>query len=539
MKKILLIIIFTISSCKSFKKLDYKDNARLDNLNIKKIKSFKNWHLKDFETDTILGISLDRAYDTFLIHKKAKPVIVAIIDTEIDTNHKGLKNKIWLNKDEIPNNNIDDDRNGYTDDINGWNFKGNKNGESSKFVNFEYVRVLKKLNVKYRNLDSTSIKKDKNYPLFLRATKAYKKREEYEIKEKENAQRLSDIYFNTKKKIKGLLNGSNKLTIEVIDSFKKLKKIDEFNAAVLTHCIKNNTDSLAIEKRKFLSRERIDKLMNLNYNDRIFPNDNESNILDSLYGNKYVNNNLHLMTHGTKMAGVIKNISKKDEISIMPIVISSYGDEHDKDIALAIRYAVNNGAKVINMSFGKEFSMNQKWVIEAIKYAEKKDVIILSSAGNSGFDLDKKNNYQYPSDNFDSEKEETNNFITIGSSSYSFDKKLKVKSSNYGKSNVDLFAPGRKISTIAPNEKESYTGGTSGACAVVSGVAGLIRSYYPKLTASQVKYILMESGLEFDIEVNTPTKEDKDKTTPFNQLSKSGKILNAYNVLLMADSISR
>jgi cell wall-associated protease len=191
------------------------------------------------------------------------------------------------------------------------------------------------------------------------------------------------------------------------------------------------------------------------------------------------------------------------------------------------------------MSFGKEFSLHKEWVFDAIKYAEKNNVLIISSAGNFGYNLNSNNDY-YPNDNIDNGAEISANFVLVGATSYSINSALKTESSNYGKNDVDLFAPGDKIFTTLPNNKYSNNlGGTSLASAITSGVAALIFSYYPNLTASQVKHILMDTGLEYTLEVNTLTEEDKNKTTPFNQLSKSGKVLNAYNAFIMADSISR
>ncbi len=539
MRNITSILFFVFLSCKSvhqFKHIKSDFNNLTFNINKK---ATKGWHLKDIENDSIIGISLQRAYDSLLVNKKTTKITVAIIDTEVDIHHKKLIGKIWYNKKEIPNNYIDDDNNGYIDDINGWNFKGNKKGESSRFVNFEYVRILRMLNKKYKKLDSLAIKKDNQYALYKRAKKAYDRRFKYEKKEQQNNIKLNQIYYTSKNKVYQLLKKKKEITIKMVDSLKEIKKISDIDASYLTSFIKYNIDSTYIANEEFLAKQRRDKLLNLKYNDRITTGDDENNILDSIYGNNIVNENLNWMTHGTKMAGVINNILKKKEAKIMPIVISGYGDEHDKDIALAIRYAVNNGAKVINLSFGKEFSKNFNWVKDAIQYAEKKDVLLISSAGNFSYNLNEKDKKAFPNDSFDSVNEISDNFLLIGASSYTLNEKLKRKSSNYGNSEVDLFAPGYKISTIGVNKNNTSTGGTSAAAAITSGSAALIRSYYPNLTASQVKHILMDSGLEFTIEVSTPTKTDKKKTTPFNKLSKSGKILNVYNALIMADSINR
>lgn len=500
----------------------------------------KNWHLQDIENDSIIGISLNKAYDYLLTNKKFHKNIIAIIDSEIDIHHNKLMKHIWVNKDETPNNGIDDDGNGYIDDINGWNFTGNKKGKSSLFVNFEYVRILRTLNNKYKKLDSIAIKKDIQYPLFLRAQQAYKKRMKFEQRELKNNNKFKKLYYPPKNKIDQLFGEKTKLNAKLLDSLKDINLITDKDAIFLKDCVKRNVDSTYIADYLFLAKQRREKLLNLNYFDRTIVEDDENNILDSIYGNNILNGNLKWMTHGTRMSGVIINIIKKNETQIMPVITSGYGDEHDKDIALAIRYAVNNDAKVINVSFSKEFSKNFNWVKEAIQYAESKDVLVISSAGNFGNNLNLKGNKTYPNDNFDGEDECSDNFLLVGATNTKLNKSFKRKDSNYGNTQVDLFAPGYKISTIGANNKnEEYTSATSAASMITSGVAALIRSYYPDLTASQVKHILMDSGLEFKFEVSTPTKEDKNKTTPFNKLSKSGKYLNAYNALLMADRIAK
>ncbi len=540
MKKNICTFLLSFLLCNiSSAQLNYiKINSNHYSFKTKKV--IKNWHLKDIEKDSIIGISLQRAYDSLLHGKKQVEVIVAILDNEIEINHDKLKNRIWYNKNEIPNNNIDDDSNGFIDDINGWNFKGNSKGENSLFVNFEYVRILRALNEKYKHLDSIAIKKDLEYPLYVRAKKAFDTRFKYEQKKKEGHTRIKKRYFSAINKVNSLFNNKRIITTKLLDSLNDKNIMSNKEISFLKECVEYNIDSNYIAKQQYMAKERREKLLNLNYNDRIIPNDDENNLNDSIYGNKIVDSNLNLLKHGIRMAGVINSVFREDKIKIMTTVTSSYGDEHDKDIALAIRYAVNNGAKVINMSFSKEFSKNFNWVKDAIQYAEQKDVLIISAAGNFGNNLNLKENKTYPNDNFNGEDECSDNFLLVGSTNAKLDKNFRRKSSNYGNSQVDLFAPGQKIATLGINNNNNKsTNATSAASAITSGVASLIRSYYPSLTASQVKHILMDSGLEFTFEVSTPTEEDKNKTTPFNKLSKSGKYLNAYNALLMAGRISK
>ena len=209
------------------------------------------------------------------------------------------------------------------------------------------------------------------------------------------------------------------------------------------------------------------------------------------------------------------------------------GDERDKDVALAIRYAVDNGAKVINMSFGKSWSPNPEWVFEAFKYAEKNDVLLVHAAGNDGKDIDVSENW--PNDTADKINELCDNVLTVGAMSSNYDENIPATFSNYGKKNVDVFAPGVQIYSTVPNNEYAKYNGTSMASPEVAGVAALVRSYYPELSASQVKHIIMNSGVEVDMDVLIPGKENEKAN--FSTLSVSGKVLNAYNALVLADKM--
>ncbi|WGH74713.1 S8 family serine peptidase [Tenacibaculum tangerinum] len=504
--------------------------------------NLKNWHFKDVIIDTISGISLNRAYDSLLIHKRGKEVVVAIIDMAVDVTHKELENHIWVNIDEIPNNTKDDDDNGYIDDVNGWNFLNNKTGENNEFVNYEYTRILKKYNSKFQNKTINEVRSEDSllFVKYKRALEAHTNRLKYAKEDSTYITNVSKWKSEAEHTVEKFIT-IEKQTLERLDSLKNIyPKNDKLQTAIhrKSNFIKYGFTDDYIEDYKLKAESRISKLLNTNFDDRKVQGDDSEDINDLEYGTPNFNVNTSLLDHGTKIAGIITNIGLNKEIKIIPLAISAYGDEHDKDISLAIRYAVNNGAKVINMSFYKTFILNKKWVDDAIRYAEKNNVLIINCAGNDDFNLNENQNYPTDQDH-NSSVEISDNFLKIGASGVYLDEKLKYSSSNYGKKEVDLFAPGYKVYTTYPNNENGYMGGTSSGAAITSGVAALIYSYYPNLTASQIKHILMDSGLEYTFEVSTPTKEDKNKTTPFNQLSKSGKVLNAYNALIMADSISR
>jgi subtilisin family serine protease len=280
----------------------------------------------------------------------------------------------------------------------------------------------------------------------------------------------------------------------------------------------------------------------IDFNGRL-AGDNPDDITDTNYGNAYVIGSKDDEIHGTHVSGIIAAERNNgvgmngvaQNTKIMAVRAVPDGDEYDKDVALAIRYAVDNGAKVINMSFGKSYSPNAQWVFDAIKYAAEKDVLLVHAAGNDASDIDTAENF--PNDSKDKVTEITDNVLTVGAMTRFFDDKIVASFSNYGKKNVDVFAPGLEIYSTFPKNSYKSIQGTSMAAPEVAGVAALVRSYYPKLTASQVKHIIMDSGIKFNKPVIKPGSESD--TVNFNDLSVSGSILNAYNALVLADKLSK
>ncbi len=511
----------------------------------------KTWHHKDILEDTIPGISLDKAYRELIKDKKGKEIIVAVIDTKLDIFHEDIKEQLWVNKNEIPDNGIDDDKNGYIDDTHGWNFLGNSKGEDVIYSNFESIRIIRKYEAIFKGKSKSEIDDDSlnKYNSYWSAKEGL----EMELKEGVENQSIWTNFYNAIPKSRVALKEffpKEDYTISQLEDLSKIHKNDTILSPLIYYMhyylTYNYTDKKMLDRKKSADI-KVETSLSLNYNERDLIGDDPDDLNNTDYGNNLVYNDSVPFQHAIRVAGAIaanreNNIGAKgvyDKAKIMSLCVApSGGDEHDKDITLAIRYAVNNGAKIINMSFGKPFSLCKEWVDDAIRYANSKDVLIVCSAGNDGREVTYEKNH-YPNDQAERLLEISNNLMKVGASYYTLDKNLKSSSSNYSKEHVDVFAPGRKIYSPMHGNKYEARSGTSYSAPIVSGVAALIRSYYPKLTASQVKEIIMESGVSYDIDVEIKNEDGTKKLVPFSELSKSGKIVNAYNALLMADQVSK
>jgi cell wall-associated protease len=492
----------------------------------------KRWSHLDLIKDSIPGMSVDRAYAELLQGKKGQKVIVGIVDSGVDIEHVDLQGMIWTNKKEIPGNGIDDDKNGFIDDVHGWNFLGNAVHE-----NLEMTRIVKKA--------------DDGSPEYKAALAQYNEKYEKALKDKQQVDFLLDVHNTIKKEL-------NKKTYKIED-LSVITSTDPKVArskAIMTQIFTNAGPTFDPEADFGEYKEQVDDQLNYNlnkeYDGRKVVGDNPEDIKNNHYGNNVVfGPDKEKALHGTHVAGIIAQVRGNNlggdgvaspNVEILTVRAVPDGDEYDKDIALAIRYAVDNGAKVINGSFGKSFSPHKDWVYDAIKYAAKKDVLIVHAAGNDGYNIDETKNINYPNDSKDNIKEFADNVITIGAINKSYGENVVASFSNFGKINVDVFAPGEEIYATVPNNKYKYLQGTSMASPNAAGVAALIRSYYPKLKAAQVKKILMDSGVALPSMVVLGESENPDenpKAVSSVESSKTAKMVNAYNALIMAEKMSK
>ena len=508
----------------------------------------KNWGEYDLVLDTIPGMSVNRAYSEIIKNKTGNQVIVAVIDSGVDIDHEDLKSVVWVNKDEVAGNRKDDDRNGYIDDIHGWNFLGDAVKE-----NMEYTRIYKSLKPKYDGKPSSAISSSDRaeYDLYLSAKAEYEKEYNETIQTKTQYEQIKQQLTIAHKAVSAKLGKEDYTKKELAAMTATTPEMQQYKG-MLTQ-IQNNVDENIPEALKQLDEaieyfsNRLDSHFNLNLDGRAIVGDNPYDITDNKYGNNKVSGptkDKEDVKHGTHVAGIIA--AKRDNnigingvannVKILVVRAVPDGDEYDKDIALGIRYAVDNGAKVINTSFGKYFSPNPEFVFDALKYAASKDVLIINAAGNEGLDLDTK--MVYPNDQTPQNSTEiVDNVLTVGALNYDYGSGLVAGFSNYGKSNIDVFAPGTKIWSTTPNNTYEFLQGTSMAAPAVAGVAAIIRSFYPKLTAAQVKHIIMNSGVS--TKATVVVGEENTLNKKFTDLSVSGKMVNLYNALILAEKESK
>jgi cell wall-associated protease len=514
-----------------------------------KINELKNWQNLDIQKDSIPGISLDRWYKEQSTKKRLKPIVVAVIDSYIDINHEDLKNQIWVNKNEISNNNIDDDNNGYIDDSNGWNFLGNNKGESTFSLNYDATRRLRKL--LHKNIDTTNFKGNKADSLeYIKIKASLANSKKKNVSKQEEAKYYQETYVSSFNRLNKIFN-NKKYTLVQVDSVFKAREFDAdddlyYDLYFARDFLKANNNKAWIDLFKERTEVELTTSLSPFFNENKIIQDRETDVADRNYGNNQISKYANKTWHNTMMSGMIvadreNKIGIKgfgNHIKVMPLVVSSVsGNNRDKDIALAIEYAVNNGAKVINMSFGKSDPIYPEWIRNALKYAEEKDVLVVVSAGNSNENLDTV--FSYPNDyyNVGDENEYIENLIIVGGIDHNVNEKLMCQYSSFGKKNVDIMAPATDIWCLDPLRKYTMNDGTSFSAAITSGAATLIRSRYPKLTAKQVKDIILESSIKYDIEVIVPGTTDK--KVKFSELSKSGGVLNVYNAMLLAEKVSQ
>jgi len=503
----------------------------------------KNWHAMDLKTDGFYGISLKQAY-LFLKGKKNKTVIVTTIDSGIDTAQKDLASILWVNPKEIPNNGKDDDGDGYVDDVHGWDFLGGKDRKVDFTETTEEVRQYNKLKGKYIAVTTAPAGQEKEFAYWQKVKTTYDSTMSKTLRENKELTYELNIFSATNFYVKRELKLKSDQTFTKADLARIHTSNDTINQSkavwesVFAQVGEDATNAKVIKE----ITEEAAKLNNnitpdLDARARIVGDDPDVND-GKPYGNNVLKN--EDASHGTGVAGLIGAVRNNgygidgvaDNVRIMSIKAVPNGDEYDKDIANAIRFAVDHGAKIINMSFGKKLSPHKDWVDAAFKYAASKDVLLVQASGNDNEDMDAKP--EFPNDTY-LDGSTTDNVISVGASGPRPDTLLAASFSNYGKNSVDVFAPGAKVTSIDTDAEFNTADGTSFSAPIVTGIAALCLEYYPDLSAKQLKQIILECATPVKgVMVNKPGTNTK---VDFGTLSKTGGIVNAYRALEIASKM--
>lgn len=513
------------------------------------LKAPNDWFLMDPMDDGIMGTGAQKAHDFVRGKSPKKTVVVAVIDSGVDLDHEDLKGKIWVNEGEIPGNGIDDDNNGYVDDVHGWNFIGGEDGSHIAEDSHELTREYLRLKAKFDGKEEADVKRRQReeFAYWLKIKENF-------VSTQEEAEQNYGFFQNLQE---GFTRAAEIIKEELqVEDFgeEDLSQINSDDAAVssakslLTQIFSNmRQDGMSIneilsEIAKALEyyETQVKYAYNPDFDPRSIVGDDPEDYKDRNYGNNDPTG--PDANHGTHVSGIIAADRNNDlgikgiaeHVLIMPIRAVPNGDERDKDIANAIYYAVDNGADIINMSFGKSYSPGKKAVDKAVKYAQKKGVVLIHAAGNSSKETNPSNNF--PNKYF-TKKGEASNWIEVGASSWQADETLAAEFSNFSQTGVDLFAPGVDIYSTTPGSEYENNSGTSMAAPTVAGVAALLLAYYPELKADQVREILKASV--YDKAAHPVLKPGTDDLVPFNQLSKTGGVVNAYKAIQMAESMTK
>ncbi|MEQ9262084.1 MAG: S8 family serine peptidase [Owenweeksia sp.] len=503
---------------------------------------YVNWYNQDPDEDKVLGAAVNRAYKELLNDRTPeKKIVVAVIDGGVDIDHEDLKGRIWINKNEIPDNGIDDDSNGFVDDLHGWNFLGNSKGENIVYGNYEFVRILRDRAPWFEGVTNISEVPDSLHT-------AYREYKQCQALYEEKLDRIRENYknfmgfeerFNRYEDIiKKHLDQKTNLTLKDVYGVRSQEREVLQAKGFLIYILENGFSYADMKNEKKHMEAALNHHLNLAFDPRSIIND-DLTTLNNPHGNPDVKGTR--AKHGTMVSGIIAagrdNAIGIDGIAsnveIMALRTVPDGDEYDRDVALSIIYAVNNGANVINMSFGKDYSPQKHLVDEALKYAASKNVLIVHAAGNSSDNLDTVPHFPIK---YYGAVDTIQNWMVVGANDRKKGKKMVGTFSCYGSEEVDLFAPGVNVVSTKPNNGYDVTNGTSFSCPVVSGVAALVWSYYPELSAVQLKEILMASATDFGKKkVYQPNKEGDKEKIRFSELSRTGGIVNAYEALLLAE----
>jgi subtilisin family serine protease len=501
----------------------------------------ERWWMLDAETDGVYGASVDRAYREILSQRQPRrTVVVAIIDSGVDIEHEDLRGVLWSNEGERRTGR-DDDGNGYVDDVHGWNFIGGADGSHVEQDTYEVTRLYAACEARFGSRAPAAAQRMEQ----VTEEECTQITVDFNAKLAENRQMLMQIrqMATAVESIVALLReqlGTNSLTAANVRALTPMRNdVRQARQAFLQLADNDITPKMVADEL-----ERLEQLteygLNPEFDPRDLVGDNYLDPTERVYGNADVIG--PDASHGTGVAGIVAAQRDNDigvdgiagAVRIMTIRAVPDGDERDKDIANAIRYAVDHGAHIINMSFGKAYSPEKAVVDAAVRHAEQAGVLLVHAAGNDAKDLATENNF--PNRYYEDGGVATN-WIEVGASNWQGRERLAAEFSNYGFEQVDVFAPGASIRSTAPGNEYSAASGTSFAAPVVSGIAALLMAYYPQLSVADVRRVILESATRYaDQLVARPGPPGGQ--VRFGELSVTGGIVNAYEAVRMAEQMA-
>ena len=501
----------------------------------------QDWYHLARSERRIPGLATQKAYDTILQDRAPRDtVVVAIIDSGIDIEHEDLSAEVWTNADEIPGNNKDDDGNGYVDDVHGWNFIGGPDGENVNQDTYELTRIYADLRARFQGVDSSAVAPDNReaYQRYQTIRAEFRDKKQQAQNQLKNVRKARNAVDMASQMLQKHLN-TDSLTQAKVESVSASTKQLQRSRKVLLYFYRQGLSPSDVREYYDALKRRVEYNYNPDFNPRPIVGDEYSDKTERIYGNSDVTG--PDAGHGTHVAGIVGATRTNDlgirgvarGVRIMSVRAVPNGDERDKDVANAIRYAVDNGADVINMSFGKAYSPHKEVVDAAVQYADSSGVLMVHAAGNDGADVDSVSNF--PTRYYETGGQ-ADLWIEVGASSWKADSTLAASFSNYGDETVDVFAPGNAIYSTTPNNAYDRNSGTSMAAPMVSGLAALIMAHYPDLTATQVREIILDTAPRFrDVMVSKPGSSERVR---FGTLSRTGAVVNAYEALQRARSMA-
>jgi subtilisin family serine protease len=497
----------------------------------------RDWYHRSSEAADLPGMGTATAYERLLQDRSPKQTVtVAIIDSGVDIDHEDLDDRLWTNRDEVPGNDKDDDGNGYVDDVHGWNFIGGPDGENVDEDTYELTRIYVNLRERFAGVDSASVAPDEReaYRRYQRIRSTFEEKRREAKKQRQNVQRAYEAMQFASSVMKSHLD-TDSLTLSAVRGVSSPSQQVSQAQRILTYFYEQDLRLSDLEEYLDQLTTRLEYNYNPDFNPRSIVGDDYSDKTERIYGNEDVTG--PDASHGTHVAGIVgaerdNGVGTKgvaNGVQLMIIRAVPNGDERDKDVANAIHYAVDNGADVINMSFGKGYSPHKAVVDAAVQRADSMGVLMVHAAGNDGANVDSTENY--PTRRY-ADGGEADLWIEVGASTWKGGRDLAAPFSNYGDETVDVFAPGLSIYSTVPENRYERNDGTSMASPMVAGLAGMLMAYFPELSPAEVRDIILETATRYDRPVLVPGQSPSDpnggtRTIPFDRLSRTGAVVNA------------